>query len=107
MGQTLVWWLDHPFSPVQPERIVSESNLHNDDRWLGYFPSHCDKLVFRAALPLLNQVLRQGLLTLMVASQVAAIVILGLVYKFLVRHTEDVISATYATWAFATCYAGR
>ncbi|MEI8356649.1 MAG: hypothetical protein WCG31_11275 [Deltaproteobacteria bacterium] len=107
MGEALVWWLNHPFSAVVPERIVAESSLHGDTRWLGYAPSHCDKLVFRVTLPLLNQVLRQGLLTLMLASQVAAIFILVLVYKLLVRHTQDVVSASYATWAFAACYAGR
>jgi hypothetical protein len=74
--------------------------------WIAGSASHCDKLTFRAFLPLLNQVTAGGYWTLVVANHLAAILIFLLIYRGCLRLTVDTVISTAVTWAFAASWAG-
>jgi len=103
-GHALAWWLDHPFREVPTREFFSPASLANP--WIAGSASHCDKLTFRAFLPLLNQVTAGGYWTLVVANHVAAILIFLLVYRGCLRLTVDTVVSTAVTWAFAASWAG-
>lgn len=103
-GRALQWWLEHPFQPVPVETFFSAEALH--DPMLAGSASHCDKLTFRAFLPLLNQVTRAGVWTLIGANHVAAILAFFLVYQICLRVMRDALSAALVVWTYAATWAG-
>jgi hypothetical protein len=103
-GHAIAWWLDHPFREVPTREFFPPASL--DNLWIAGSVSHCDKLTFRAFLPLLNQVTAGGLWTLVVANHVAAILIFLLVYRVCLRLAVDTVISTAVTWAFAASWAG-
>lgn len=103
-GRTLQWWLEHPFQPVPVERFFSAEVLR--DPMMAGAASHCDKLTFRAFLPLLNQIIRAGIWTLIVANHLAAILAFLLIYQICARVMSDPLCAAFVVWTYAVTWAG-
>lgn len=104
-GEAKQYWLNHPFKEVPVELFFPQSERH-----IGFhagIASHLDKMTFRAFLPLLNQIFPWGIWTVVLASHIAAVVILLLTYLITIRQTSDRVSATLLMWAIAACYAGQ
>jgi hypothetical protein len=104
-GHAITWWLEHPFQPV-PIAEFHPQAIRADGLTAGE-TSHLAKLGVRGTLPLLNQVLRGGLGTLLLASHVAAVWAFLLFYRIGREATGDAASAALATWAFAAAWAGQ
>ncbi|TDU71412.1 hypothetical protein EI77_02536 [Prosthecobacter fusiformis] len=104
-GQAKIWWLENPLQAVPVDHFFPLAERH-----LGYnagCASHCDKLTFRIALPVLHKIAPFGIWTLVITSHIAAVAIFWMTYKLLFRSSADSVSASLATWALAGTYAGE
>jgi len=104
-GRALAWWLDHPFQPVPVAKFFSDAAHAEGDR-AGRI-SHLEKLTVRGVFPLLNQLLRGGIGTILLASSVAAAWAWLLFYRLVRDATHDPAYGALAVWAFAACWAGQ
>jgi hypothetical protein len=103
-GQAITWWLEHPFQRVPTETLFPES-VRSQALNVGAM-SHCDKLAFRALLPLVNQVFGGGVRTLVVANHLAVLLTFFLIYRLCRRISSDPGLASFAVWAYAASWAG-
>jgi hypothetical protein len=103
-GRATEWWLDHPFRPLPIRTFFPEEALR--DPMLAGAASHSDKLTFRAFLPLLNQVTRGGVWTLVVANHVATIASFWLIYLICFRAAQDPVLAAIVVWTYAATWSG-
>jgi hypothetical protein len=104
-GNALTWWLQHPFSSVPVEKFFDAKDLVDGGHYFGC-ASHCDKLTFRAFIPILHWIFPFGLWLILISSHIAGVAIFFFAYKFLNTESEDTVVATLGTWALASSFAG-
>jgi hypothetical protein len=100
LGRAKAWWLDHPFENVPVDEFFPPDGFRGE-------PSHCDKLAFRALLPLVNRITNGGIWTVIVACHIGGLAIFWLSWLIVSRHTLDPVCGALACRAVATCYAGQ
>lgn len=104
-GNALTWWLQHPFSSVPVEKFFDAKDLVDGGHYFGC-ASHCDKLTFRAFIPILHRIFPFGLWLILISSHIAGVAIFFFAYKFLNSEIEDPVVSTLGTWALASSFAG-
>jgi hypothetical protein len=103
-GRAVTWWLEHPFQSVPVDVFFPVGT--RDQAMIAGSVSHCEKLTFRAFIPLVNQMIGGGVWTLVVVNHLAAILTFFLSYRICLRVTADAVLATASTWGYAVCWAG-
>jgi len=92
------------FSRNSNARVFPAASLANP--WIAGSASHCDKLTFRAFLPVLNQVTAGGYWDAGGDNHVAAIFDFPAHLSRCLRLAADTVVSTAVTWAFAASWAG-
>jgi uncharacterized membrane protein len=90
---------------VPVEKFFDAKDLVDGGHYFGC-ASHCDKLTFRAFIPILHRIFPFGLWLILISSHIAGVAIFFLAYKFLDTESEDPVVATLGTWALASSFAG-